>query len=402
MRSLLGVLVLALMIPAAPAAATRGSGSGVVSAAPQPALDRAAVAESRQAKALPRLVVRRQVTGLDHPWDVQPIGQGRLLFTQRDRATLSVWEDGTTRRVRFPSRQVWVSGETGLMSLDVDPGFARNGRFYMCQGGFRSGGGHDVRVIAWRLNAAATRATRIRTLIDGLPASTGRHGGCRVMVSRNGSLLVGTGDAAQGTNPQDLTSLGGKTLRLDRTTGAPWPENPFINARNANKRYVLTYGHRNVQGLAQRQDGSLWSVEQGSFRDDEVNKLVKGGNYGWNPVPGYNENVPMTDRSLPGRQIGPRWRSGRPTLATSGASFVNGASWRGLDGTLAVAALKASRIVFLEFDRSGDLASARSPRALRQFGRLRSVTATRNGSLLITTDNGGGEDAILRVSPRRS
>ena len=405
MRTLLGALALAVLIPAtpvSPAAAMRGSGSTSVGpVVAQPTLDRAAFAQfRRQARAVPRLVVRRHVTGLDHPWDVQPIGGGRLLFTQRDRATLSVWRDGAVHRVAFPSDEVWVSGETGLMGLDVDPRFDRNGRFYVCQGGFTSGGGHDVRVIVWRLNQAATEATRIKTLVHGFPTSSGRHGGCRVMVTRHGALLVGTGDAAQGTNPQNLTSLGGKTLRLNRRTGEPWPTNPFIKARNKNKRYVLTYGHRNVQGLAQRADGSLWSVEQGSFRDDEVNRLVKGGNYGWNPVPGYNESVPMTDRSLPGRQIPARWRSGEPTLATSGASFVNGAKWRGLDGTLAVAALKASRIVFLTFDRSGDLVRARSPKALRQFGRLRSVTGTRHGSLLVTTDNGGGTDAILRVSPR--
>ena len=61
--------------------------------------------------------------------------------------------------MRFPSGKVWVSGETGLMSMEVDPGFASNRRFYTCQGGFKAGGGHDVRVIAWRLNEAATRAT---------------------------------------------------------------------------------------------------------------------------------------------------------------------------------------------------------------------------------------------------
>ena len=420
MRTLLGALVLALLspmspaAPAAPAAAMRGSGSGYV-APPVSATtaDRAVAAEARQqarqqtrqqatlqARALPRLVVRRKVTGLDHPWDVQPIGQGRLLFTQRDRATLSVWEAGVTRRVAFPSDQVWVSGETGLMGLEVDPEFDTNGRFYTCQGGFLSGGGHDVRVVAWHLDAAATTATRIDTLVGGLPTSTGRHGGCRVMVTRSGALLVGTGDAAQGTNPQNLNSLGGKTLRLNRMTGAPAPRNPFIASPNTNRRYVLTYGHRNVQGLAQRADGSLWSVEQGSFRDDEVNRLVSGGNYGWNPVPGYNESVPMTDRSLPGPQIGARWRSGQPTLATCGASFVSGPRWGALNGTLAVAALKASRVVFLRFDRTGHLVSARAPMALRQFGRLRSVTPARNGDLLITTDNGGGSDSILRVTPR--
>jgi glucose/arabinose dehydrogenase len=255
-------------------------------------------------------------------------------------------------------------------------------------------------VVAWTLDAKARRVTDRRVLVKGFPTSSGRHGGCRLLIAADGSLLVGTGDAAQGTNPQDLTSLGGKTIRLNRRTGAPWPRNPFIDARNQNKRYVLTYGHRNVQGLAERRDGSLWSVEQGSFRDDEVNRLVRGGNYGWNPVPGYNESVPMTDHSLPGRQIAARWRSGTSTLATCGASFVHGARWGGLNGTLAVAALKASRVVFLKFDRSGDLLRTRAPRALRQFGRLRSVTSLGNGSLLITTDNGGGADAILRVSPR--
>ena len=115
----------------------------------------------------------------------------------------------------------------------------------------------------------------VQTLLKGLPTSSGRHGGCRLLITRNGALLVGTGDAAVGTNPQNLGSLGGKTLRLNRTTGKPWPTNPFING-NGKRRFVLTYGHRNVQGLAQRRDGTLWSVEHGSFRDDEVNKLVGG------------------------------------------------------------------------------------------------------------------------------
>ena len=138
-------------------------------------------------------------------------------------------------------------------------------------------------------------------------------------------------------------------------TGKPWPTNPFIKGEGK-RRYVLTFGHRNVQGLAQRRDGTLWSVEHGSYRDDEVNKLVAGGDYGWNPVPGYNESVPMTDFGLPGKQHAARWRSGDPTLATSGATFVRGDQWRGLQGTLAVACLKASRVLFMKFDAQGQAA----------------------------------------------
>ena len=185
-----------------------------------------------------------------------------------------------------------------------------------------------------------------------------------------------------------------------QVTGEPWPDNPFIGATNKRQRYVHTYGHRNVQGLAQRADGTLWSAEHGPDRDDEVNLLRNGGNYGWNPVPGYNESVPMTDQSLPGKQIEARWSSGVPTIATSGSSFVSGKAWGWYDGTLAVAALKASRVVFMKFDAKGAFVRSRTPAALKAYGRLRAVTALPNGDLLVTTDN-GGDDAVLRVRPAR-
>ena len=161
-----------------------------------------------------------------------------------------------------------------------------------------------------------------------------------------------------------------------------------------------TYGHRNVQGLAQRSDGTLWSAEHGPDRDDEVNLLVNGGNYGWNPVPGYNESVPMTDQGLPGKQIEAKWSSGFPTVATSGASFVEGTEWGWYDGTLAVAALKAGELLFMKFDANGKLVGRPLPRrdaAVRPAARRHPRPP--NGSLLITTDN-GGNDAVLRVRPR--
>ncbi len=351
----------------------------------------------RQA-AVPALSVRRQVRHLKIPWDVQQLPGKRLLITERSTPRLLLWRHGRLRKVTFPRRHVWVAGETGLMSLAVDPEFSGNRRIYTCQG-HRAHGHHDIRVIAWRLNKRWTRVKRVRTLLTGLPTTAGRHGGCRLLIARNGALLVGTGDAMTGTNPRNLNSLGGKVLRLDRDTGRPWPDNPWANAANHHRRYVLTFGHRNVQGLAERADGTLWSVEHGSYRDDEVNRLAAGGDYGWNPVPGYNESVPMTDQSLPGTQIAARWRSGRPTIATSGAAWVKGARWGALNGTLAVAALKGSRLVFIRFDEAGRLVSTRSPAITHRFGRLRSVTRARNGDLLVTTSN-GTRDAVLRVAPR--
>jgi aldose sugar dehydrogenase len=367
-------------------------------AAPVADADAAAPAPVVHRKPMPKLKIHTVIRNLDRPWDVKTLPGGTLIFTQRDRATLSVFKHGHVKRVEFPSQSVWVSGETGLMGLEVDPQFANNHRIYTCQGGFTANGGHDVHVTAWTLDPKLRKAKMDKVLVGGFPTSSGRHGGCRLIVTSDGSLLVGTGDAAEGTNPENLDSLGGKTLRLNRFTGAPWPSNPFAGASGP-RRYVHTYGHRNVQGVAERADGTLWNIEQGTDRDDEVNLLVNGGDYGYNPVPGYNESVPMTDQSLPGKQIKARWRSGFPTLATSGGSFVKGAKWGALNGALAVACLKASRVLFLTFDVNGRLQKLRQPSALRQFGRIRQVSTSQNGDLLVTTDNGGGNDVILRVSP---
>jgi glucose/arabinose dehydrogenase len=410
MRPLIPVLALALTVAAAPACAADDGGSPaaspsapreVASGSPIDGSTASADPAAGSRAALPGLRVRRLVTGLDNPWDVKRLPGGTLLITERDRARLSAFKNGRRTTVTFPSGSIWVSGETGLMSLAIDRGFADNRRFYTCSGWNKTGGGHDIRVNAWRLSRDAGRARRVETLLAGFPTTSGRHGGCRLLVTRSGALMVGTGDAAVGTNPRNLRSLGGKTLRMNPATGKPWPGNPFRNARNKNKRYVYTYGHRNVQGLAQRRDGTVWSVEHGSYRDDEVNLLRGGGDYGWHPVPGYNETVPMTDHSLPGRQVSARWSSGDPTVATSGASWVHGKQWGRLNGTLAVAALKASRVIFMKFGREGRLKWTVAPKKLRQLGRLRSVTATPAGALLITTDNDGGDDEVLRVSPRR-
>jgi glucose/arabinose dehydrogenase len=370
-----------------------GALAGGLLTGPPPSVATADAVGHQEARA-PQLRVRTVARGLQHPWDVQQATGGRLVVSERDRARLSVVRQGKRRTLADLSRLVWVSGETGLMSLAVDPG-ART--LWACHGSAR--GGRHVQVSRWRVDATWSRLSRHRTILTGLPSTSGRHGGCRLLLDRDSdALFVGTGDAAVGTNPRDLDSLGGMELRAPRDTGAPMAANPSGGARTA-RRFVWTYGHRNVQGLAQRDDGSMWSVEHGSYRDDEVNRLVAGGDYGWNPVPGYDESVPMTDQSLPGEQQEAAWSSGEPTLATSGASWVRGPQWGALEGMLAVAALKASEVLFLRFDTAGGLVSVTRPPRLQRLGRVRSVTSARDGDLLVTTDN-GVRDRVVRVSPR--
>ena len=157
-----------------------------------------------------------------------------------------------------------------------------------------TGAALDVRVLRWRLTSDTTAVSDGAPVVTGIPLSSGRHSGCRLRFGTDGYLYVGTGDAAIGTNPQNLASLGGKVLRVGWDGSIP-ADNPFV-ARGGNARYVFNYGHRNVQGLALRPGtNELWTAEHGTDRDDEVNVVVRGANYGWDPVPGYDESTPMTD-----------------------------------------------------------------------------------------------------------
>ncbi|MCD9200109.1 PQQ-dependent sugar dehydrogenase [Aeromicrobium wangtongii] len=344
--------------------------------------------------------------GLSHPWDLAFLPDGRMLVTERDSRRLSLATPGGPRRtVLTAPRHMWAAGETGLMSVEVAADFARSRGIITCHG-YRRGGVQDVRVVRWRLSSAGTSASYVRTLVSGLPSTSGRHGGCALAKGPRNQLYIGTGDAATGRNPQRLTSGGGKVLRVDATTGRPVASNPFIRSSNRMKQRVFTYGHRNVQGLARRSDGTMWSVEQGSYRDDEVNRLAKKANYGWNPVPrkatdpAYNEGAgsPMTDHRLPGAQRGARWRSGSSTVAASAGAFVTGRSWGDWRGALAVSALKDTSLRLLRFSKGGSLRGTWKPAALDgRYGRLRGAVAGPDGALYVTTSN-GTNDKILRVT----
>jgi glucose/arabinose dehydrogenase len=357
----------------------------------------------------PALSVTVVEDGLEIPWDLDFLPNRSMLVTERDSKRLLLRTPGGSVRTIFTSpRNMWAGGETGLMSVEVADDFASSRGFITCHG-YRKGGKQDVRVVRWRLNRAGTGASYVRTLVSGLPSTSGRHGGCALVTGSRNQLYIGTGDAAVGRNPQSLTSGGGKVLRVDATTGRPVKSNPFIRSSSRTKQRIFSYGHRNVQGLARRGDGTIWGVEQGSYRDDEVNKIVKRGNYGWNPVPraagdpAYNEGAssPMTDRSLPGAQRTAKWRSGNRTFAASGGTFVGSSGWGDWSGALAVASLKDTSLRLLRFNRAGSLRESWKPVALDgTYGRLRAAVRGPDGALYLTTSN-GSDDKILRVTARR-
>ncbi|MXW06925.1 MAG: PQQ-dependent sugar dehydrogenase [Gammaproteobacteria bacterium] len=345
------------------------------------------------------LTVSEVMTGLDIPWDIAFTPDGVMLVNERAGKLTARLADGAFQAVEADFSDLSVRGELGLMGMVVDPRFVANRRFYTCQG---DGGTGQIKVVAWRISDDYTRADRVDDpLVGGIPSAS-IHNGCRLRFGAEGYLWISTGDAARGASPQDLNSLGGKVLRVDAATGRAAPGNPFSGSENAE--LVYTFGHRNPQGLAWHSGtGRMWAVEHGPDVDDEINLLIRGGNYGWDPASAsssYYQQVPMTDAVKYPDAIEASWLSGDPTLAVSGAIFLTGERWGGKEGWLAVATLKDSRLYLFQFDEAGNLEDSFTvPELDNTYGRLRTPMVGPDGALYISTSNGGGNDLVLRVAP---
>jgi glucose/arabinose dehydrogenase len=402
----------ALALAVAACSSGGGDDVGEVPAAASPA-PTATVAGSASPAArssrVPALAVEVVTGGLEHGWDIGFLPDGKVLVTERPARIMLVSglrSGATASRVRADLGDVFVSGEGGLLGMVVHPDFTSSRRFTTCQTHEENGRPVDIRLVTWRLSDDGTSAERVKNLLTGLPISSGRHSGCRPEIAADGALLVGTGDTARGWVSQDLHSLGGKVLRLDLETGKPLPDNPFATASDPRQRYVLSYGHRNVQGVAvQPGTGAVYTAEHGPSFNDEVNRIRPGANYGWDPsqggtVGGYDESVPMTDLRRFPDAVPAIWQSGRTTQAICAAEFLEGEQWGAFDGALVVTALKGAKLLVLTLRGDGSLADVAVPEATNgPYGRLRAARLGPDGALYVTTTN-GNDDKLLRITPR--
>ena len=325
------------------------------------------------------------IEGLEHPWDVAVDNDGEVYFTERSNGIFTLSE-GKKELLLKPTDLV-ATGEGGMLGLTLDSDFSDNRYMYAC---FNTS--KDVRLVRFMFDNG--RLTNRKDLVTGIPRNeSGRHSGCRPRSDTDGNIWLGTGDAANNTNPQNPNSLGGKVLRVDRSGNGV--EGNLLDPFDYR---IFSYGHRNVQGIAlfdsPRNGNYGYSIEHGSSRDDEVNQLV-GGNFGWDPGSGYNESVPMTDLEKFPEAVESVWNSGSPTIAPSGGTMIYGREWGKLAGKLAMAVQKGEHVRILSFDDKDKLIDEST--LIDDVGRVRTVYQAPDGSLYITTDN-GGDDKIIKLS----
>ena len=380
-----------------------------------------------------KIKVTEVAEGLKVGWDIGFLPSGNLLVPQRP-GTLSVIapkkkgqkisdvtdpSQTTVTDVEIDLPEPYVKAEGGLLGMVLHPDFEKSRKFTLCQTTQTPDGKpQDIRLITWRLSEDEKSATKVKDLITGLPLGpTGQHVGCRPTVGPDGELLIGTGDGYDLDAAQDKDSLGGKVLRVDWNTGKALPDNPFVadgSAKTDNAERVISYGHRNVQGVAVRPGTKeIWTAEHGTTRDDEINLIQPGKNYGWDPSQGGEKTddsqygsleleVDMTDKERFPDAVDAKWSTGEPTEALCAAVFLDGEQWGELEGKLAVTSLKGSKLFLMTVEGEGKdskIAAVDVPKELDwTYKRLRAARIGPDGALYLTTA-GGENDYVLRVEP---
>ncbi len=230
----------------------------------------------------------------------------------------------------------------------------------------------------------------------------GAHSGGRIRFSPvDGTLYVTTGDNHNGSLPRDVSSLGGKILRIDRDGKAAAGN----NTPSGGDSRIYTYGHRNVQGIAFRPGtGQPFACEHGPGHDDEVTPLVAGGNGGWDPAPtkgvscasdycGYTSNkpngapTPMTDLERFPDALKPSWNNRGASEGMGPCVFLSGPHWKAWEGGLAVGFMKGARIELLRMDADG-MTTRTATVADLPARRMRSLVLGPDGAVYVVIDAG--------------
>ncbi len=325
----------------------------------------------------PAKVVGTIATGLAAPWGVAFLPNGDAVVTERDtrRVLLLDAPSYDVRQVGLIDAAVSngdTGGEAGLLGVAVSPDFAADRTLF-----FYLSTAADNRIVKARLQGG--RRGNPTVILDGIPVG-GIHDGGRLAFGPDGYLYASTGETGDRALAQDKGTLAGKILRIT-TDGEPAPGNPFPGSA------IWSFGHRNVQGLAFDDEDRLWASEFGDQTYDELNLIRPGKNYGWPMVEGRGGTGGLIDPQV---------------VWETDVASPSGLAW--LDGRLWLASLRGQRL--WRIDVRGDHASHPVDFFVGKYGRMRTVVATPEGRLWVTTSNrdgrgdpAPGDDRILLIEP---
>jgi glucose/arabinose dehydrogenase len=342
------------------------------------------------------LAVETVASGLENPWGLAFLPDGRMLVTERPGRLRLVGADGKLSAAISGVPNVSARGQGGLLDVIIDPGFLQNRTIYLSFAEPRAGG-NGTSVARARLNERGTALEGTKVIFQQMPTiNSTMHFGSRLVFDRTGALFVTVGDRySQRDQAQNPGNHIGKIMRIAPEGGAP-ADNPKVSGWQPE---IWSIGHRNVQGAALHPDtGQLWTAEHGARGGDEVNTPKAGRNYGW---PVITFGIDYSGATI-GEGTG---KAGMeqplfywdPSIAPSGAAFYTGAAWPGWKNSLFVGALAGQMLVRLS--TQGETVTGEE-RLLEGLGlRIRDVRQGTDGFLYLLSDAPDGK--LLRVRPAR-
>ncbi|PZD96196.1 quinoprotein glucose dehydrogenase [Paenibacillus sambharensis] len=312
-------------------------------------------------------------TDLESPWSIAP-HENVIYISEREGTIARVEGQELTREAVNVKQPVVQRGEGGLLGLELFPDFGETARAYAYHT-YETEGELMNRIVV--LERTEGQWNEVDVILEGIPGAMFHDGG-RLKLGPDGYLYATTGDAQQEELAQQLESLAGKILRMNRDGSVP-EDNPFAGS------LVYSYGHRNPQGIAWSNDGNMYSMEHGPSGSpgghDELNIIQPGLNYGWPAIIGDETSEGMEQ---------PLYHSGNDTLAPSGMEVSN-------NGDILAAGLMSEQLV--RFSPDGVLEEI----VLDEVGRIRDVRF-HNGQLYVITNNtdgrgnpGSEDDRLLRM-----
>ena len=339
--------------------------------------------------------VVKVVEGLDHPWCVAFLPDGRMLVTERPGRLRIISSNKLDPQPVAGLPEIVAHGQGGLFDVALHPRFAENALVYFSYNA-RGADGRDGTELA-RGKLAGHRLESVQRLFAQDPKGrSGVHFGGRIVFDRNGFVYLTLGERGEMQRAQLPGDHAGSVIRLHDDGGVP-ADNPFVG-RTGWKPEKFDLGHRNQQGAALHpKTGLLWTHEHGPQGGDEINVIRPGLNHGW-PVITYGVNYVI------GTKIGEGTKKEGmtqplyywvPSIAPSGMAFYEGDRFPRWKGDLFVGALKDRMLVRLKLDGEKVVKEERMLQGV--LGRIRDVRVGPDGLIYLLTDDNPG--VLARLEP---
>ena len=341
--------------------------------------------------------VNKVLDGLENPWSMAFLPDGRMLITERAgrlRLVTKSFQLHPTPIAGLP--KIKAAGQGGLFDVAIHPDYAANGWIYWAYNEPGAGGWGTALA---RGKLQGTQMTSVVVLFSMRPKSRkNQHFGGRIVFDTSGFVYLTLGDRGDRDRAQKMDDHAGSVIRLHEDGRVP-EDNPFVKLKGALPE-KWTLGNRNIQGAALHpQTGKLWTHEHGPQGGDEVNLMSAGKNYGW-PVVTHGANYGLGTKIGEGQTkagMAQALKIWVPSIAPSGMAFVNSQEFPEWSGNLLVGSLRAQTLVRLELD--GDAVVGEERLLVGQIGRIRDVRVAEDGLIYLLTDAPNG--ALFQLARTR-